>query len=545
MSPSYQRWVEREENLEPFGPVATQPRPPTPLVMVSAINKSFGGVRALRDVNLEVRAGEVHALLGENGAGKSTLIKILSGVHAYDSGAIEIAGVPVAFDSPAKSREAGIAVVYQDLSLVESLSVADNLMLGREPRTRFGFVRKRELMAQAGAFLAQLGIPLDTKATVGSLPFAYRQMTEIAKALMGEVRLLILDEPTSSLTSDEVRILFDAIGKVTRRGVGVIYVTHRLNEVFEISQRVTVLRDGANVGTFVTAETDMKRLVNAIVGTERLRSTPARAERQAARSLDSPPVLSLSGVSNDRLRAVDLSFLRGEIHGLAGLIGSGRTEILETIFGLRPVESGTIEIDGKRCLLKSPADAIGRSIALVPEDRHVQGLVLDHSIERNVTLSRLPYFSRWGWMQQRAANRRAETAIGKLAVKAQGASSLVRTLSGGNQQKVVFGKWNDPRPLVLMLDEPTVGVDVGAREEIYGVIRHAVSDGTGVLVVSSDLVELIELCDRISVIVSGRVARTLVRGEIDDAEELHHLLQMFQASSQDTFDRGILQELSA
>jgi ribose transport system ATP-binding protein len=301
------------------------------------------------------------------------------------------------------------------LSLVESLSVGDNLMLGREPRTRFGFVRKRELMAQAGAFLAQLGIPLDTTATVGSLPFAYRQMTEIAKALMGDVQLLILDEPTSSLTSDEVRILFDAIGKVMRRGVGVIYVTHRLNEVFEISQRVTVLRDGANAGTFITADTDMKRLVNAIVGTDRLTSTPVRVEPRAARALETPPVLSLSNVSNDRLRAVDLSVQKGEIHGLAGLIGSGRTEILETIFGLRPIESGTIEIDGQRWLPTSPAAAIDRGIALVPEDRHVLGLVLDHSIERNVTLSRLRYFSRWGWMQQRAANKRAEIAIGKLA----------------------------------------------------------------------------------------------------------------------------------
>jgi len=528
--------------VEPFGSVATQLQPP--LVMVRAINKSFGGVRALRDVNLEVRTGEVHALLGENGAGKSTLIKILSGVHAHDGGVIEIAGKPVAFDNPAKSREAGIAVVYQDLSLVESLSVADNLLLGREPRARFGFVRKRALMAQASAFLAQLGIPLDVKATVSSLPFAYRQMTEIAKALMGEVRLLILDEPTSSLTSDEVRILFDAIGKVTRRGVGVIYVTHRLNEVFEISQRVTVLRDGVNAGTFVTADTDMRRLVNAIVGSDRTASAAPRLKGKATRRFDSSPVLSLSNVSNDRLREVDLSILKGEIQGLAGLIGSGRTEILETLFGLRPVESGTLEIDGRQWLPKSPADAIGKGIALVPEDRHVQGLVLDHSIERNVTLSRLPYFSRWGWMQQHAAVRRAEIAISKLAVKARGVSSLVRTLSGGNQQKVVFGKWNDPRPRVLLLDEPTVGVDVGAREEIYGVIRHAVSDGTGVLVVSSDLVELIELCDRISVVVNGRVVRTLMRGEIEDAEELHHLLQMLQASSQST-SKDALRELPA
>jgi ribose transport system ATP-binding protein len=223
-----------------------------------------------------------------------------------------------------------------------------------------------------------------------------------------------------------------------------------------------------------------------------------------------------------------------------GLIGSGRTEILETVFGLRPLERGTCEIEGRRWLPNSPADAIDLGVALVPEDRHLQGLVLDHSIERNVTLPRIPYFSRWGWMQQRAATRRADATIVELAVKAQGASSLVRTLSGGNQQKVVFGKWNDPRPRLLLLDEPTVGVDVGAREEIYGVIRNAVRDGTGVLIVSSDLVELIELCDRISVIVDGRVARTLVRGAIDDAEELHHLLQVYQASGP-----GVLQELPA
>ena len=541
MSPSYQhRAGRREESVELSGSVAADSLPSTALVRVSAINKRFGGVRALRDVNLEVRAGEVHALLGENGAGKSTLIKILSGVHALDSGTIEIAGRRVEFDSPAKSRAAGIAVVYQDLSLVESLSVADNLLLGREPRAALGFVRQRALMARAEAFLTELGIPLDPRATVGSLPFAYRQMTEIAKALLGDVRLLILDEPTSSLTSDEVRILFDAIGKATRRGVGVIYVTHRLNEVFEISQRVTVLRDGADAGTFVTAETDMKRLVCAIVGTARSASMSSRAEPAAPRKIDPSPVLSLSNVSNDRLRAIDVSVLKGEIHGLAGLIGSGRTEILETVFGLRPLESGTIEIDGRRWRPSGPADAIEQGVALVPEDRHVQGLVLDHSIERNVTLPRLPHFSRWSWMQRRAAARRAETAVARLAVKAQGTSSPVRTLSGGNQQKVVFGKWNDPRPHVLLLDEPTVGVDVGAREDIYAVIRNAARDGSGVLVVSSDLVELIALCDRISVIVNGRVARTLTRGEIDDAEELHHLLQMYQASAP-----GHLQELPA
>src|SRR6266404_4222992 len=244
-------------------PIAAPPSQ-APLVRVEGITKSFGGVRALRGVSLEVRPGEVHALLGENGAGKSTLIKILSGVHAHDGGSIEIAGNKVAFDTPAKARDAGIAVVYQDLSLVESLSIGANLMLGREPRTRLGFLKKRQLMAEVEAFLKQHGIPLDPRVSVSSLPFAYRQMTEICKALMGDVRVLILDEPTSALTSDEEQILFDAVKTVTDRGVGVIYVTHRLNEVFRISQRVTVLRDGLNVGTFITAETDMKKLVSAI-----------------------------------------------------------------------------------------------------------------------------------------------------------------------------------------------------------------------------------------------------------------------------------------
>jgi ribose transport system ATP-binding protein len=251
--------------IEP-NPVATWPPSGAPLVRVVGIAKSFGGVRALRGVNLEVFAGEVHALLGENGAGKSTLIKILSGVHAHDEGFIEISGKRAAFDSPAQARDAGTAVVYQDLSLVESLSVGANLMLGREPRTRWGFLRKRQLMAEAGDFLKMHDIPLDPRALVSSLSFAYRQMTEICKALMGDVRILILDEPTSALTGDEEKILFDAIRTVTDRGVGVIYVTHRLNEVFRISQRVTVFRDGVNAGLFATAQTNMKQLVAAIVG---------------------------------------------------------------------------------------------------------------------------------------------------------------------------------------------------------------------------------------------------------------------------------------
>ena len=483
---------------------------------------------------MEVRAGEVHALLGENGAGKSTLIKILSGVHSFDSGAIEIEGGPVAFNSPAESRKAGIAVVYQDLSLVESLSVGANLMLNREPTSRFGFLKKRQLMEEAADFLKRHNIPLDPRARVGSLPFAYRQMTEICKALMGRVRVLVLDEPTSALTSDEEQILFDAIATVVRQNVGVIYVTHRLNEVFRISDRVTVLRDGANVGTFNTAETDMRTLVAAIVGPKHPSAEAKMAlhdeiERTVhSANADEHELLALSGIVNDRLRGVDLSLAEGEIHGLAGLIGSGRTEILETVFGLRPIERGELQLGGVDQRIRSPVDAIERGIALVPEDRQVQGLVLDHSIERNFSLPRLPHFSWASWVRRGDETQETEAAITRLSIKAPGPSTRVRNLSGGNQQKVVFAKWNNSRTRILLLDEPTVGVDVGAREEIYGLIRDAARSGAGVLVASSDLSELILLCDRISVVVDGRVVATLGRGEFRDAEHLHQLIQLSQ-----------------
>lgn len=519
--------------------VAAASSPQVPLIRVAGVTKRFGGVQALRGVNLEVLPGEVHALLGENGAGKSTLIKILSGVHAYDEGVIEIDGQTVAFDSPARSREAGVAVVYQDLSLVESLSVGANLMLGREPRTRLGFVKNRQLMAEVGEFLRSHGIPLDPKTPVGALPFAYRQMTEICKALMGHVRVLILDEPTSALTGGEEQILFDAIRAVTDRGVGVIYVTHRLNEVFRISQRVTVFRDGANAGMFSTAQTDMKQLVAAIVGPKhaalQAKVGVAGDEVSIAAPIKAPnatasAALKLSHVSNDRLRDVDLVVERGEIHGLAGLIGSGRTEILQTIFGLRSVETGTVEIDGLARSRVSPADAIQLGVALVPEDRHLEGLVLEHSIERNLTLPRLPQFSRWGWLRSQAAEHQAKRSMKELAVKAPGSSTPVKFLSGGNQQKVVFAKWNHPRPKLLLLDEPTVGVDVGAREEIYGVVHDAAQAGTGVLVVSSDLDELLRLCDRISIVADGGIVKTVARADLANAEALHHLVQLSRSS---------------
>ncbi|WP_426007265.1 sugar ABC transporter ATP-binding protein [Paenarthrobacter sp. NyZ202] len=505
---------------------------------MSGLKKTYGAVKALRGVEFELAPGEVHALLGENGAGKSTLIKILAGVETADSGLMKLFGQEQSFRSPAESRAAGLAVVYQELSLVPSLTVAANLFLGREPRTAFGAVKQSEIMDRTNAFLAEYGFPLDPKAVVGDLPFAYRQMTEIAKALLSNVRVLVLDEPTSALSEGEEEVLFDAIRKVTARGVGVVYVTHRLGEVFKLSQCVTVFRDGLRVGTYPTAEMDMKSLVSAIVGprtmaAELTQAVEGRPQAQQAEHLSArpTPVLQMTSVGDQRLRDVNLEVRSGEIMGLAGVIGSGRTEILETIFGLRKIRSGTLQLDGKPYKPANPIDAIRSGVGLVPEDRHEQGLVLGDSIERNVALPRLKPLTRWGFFNHKGAAERSYAAMKELSIKAQNRKTVVGTLSGGNQQKVVFGKWRDPRCELLLLDEPTVGVDVGAREEIYSVIRQAAAAGTGVLVVSSDLSELLLLCQRITIVRDGRTIRTINRDEVDSEESLHHLVHTSSPTS--------------
>ena len=496
----------------------------TPLVRLAGIKKRFGGVLALRGVDFELKRGEVHALLGQNGAGKSTLIKILSGVNTRDDGDVEVNGVATHFTTPSGSRAAGIAIVYQELSLVPSMTVAANMFLGREPHYALGVVDNRKIRAEAASFLESRRFPLKPDDLVANLTFTYRQLTEIAKALIGEVRVLVLDEPTSSLSAGEEKILFSAIRELARQGVGVIYVTHRLQEVFQISDRVTVLRDGMNAGTFRTADVNMATVVSTIVGPGG-QATKNRAAPAAAKTRATEIVAQLQRVYNDRLHGVDLIVHRGGILGLAGLIGSGRTEILETLFGLRPVRSGTLSLAGEPIKKLDPLGAIRRGVALAPEDRHVQGLVLDDTIERNTALPRLDSLTSHTFFRRRASWERAKTAISNLAIKAPGAATRLKNLSGGNQQKVVFGKWLAPRPLLLLLDEPTIGVDVGAREDIYGVIRSIAQQGTSVVVVSSDLGELLLLCDRFAIVVNGSIAKQVEASEIVDEEQLHHLVQ--------------------
>jgi len=505
------------------------------------VTKTFGEVRALRGVDFELLEGEVHALLGQNGAGKSTLVKIMSGVHQPDGGSLEVHGEPVSFfRSPAEARRAGLAVVYQELSLVPSLSVSANIFLNREP-SAMGVVREGEILQLTRRLLERYDFPLDPKALVGTLPFARRQMVEIIKALAGNVRVLILDEPTSALMKGEEEVLFDAISRVTRRGVGVIYVTHRLREVFRLSQRITVLRDGQGVGTFSTSAMNMKSLVSAIVGgasvvggkatsasdderEQRLPEPVARVEASDAGGKEGAPYLELRGITNDKLHDIDLKVAPGEIVGLAGLLGAGSTEILETIFGLRRISRGEVRVKGKRVRSRRPADAIHMGAGLVPDDRAVNGLVMAHSIDSNVALPSLGLFTRLGWYLRRSAISRTRRAMSDLSIKAPGPATTVGSLSDGNQQKVVFAKWREPRPELLLLNEPTAGVDVMAREEIYATIRDTAQAGTAVLIASSDFEELMRLCDRFLFVVDGRIVHSATHSEVGTEERLNSLV---------------------
>ena len=503
------------------------------------LSKNYGGFWALRGIDFYLRRGEVHALMGQNGAGKSTFIKLLAGAEIPTAGEMTLEDQPCNFRSPADASRAGISVVYQDLSLVPGMSVADNLFLGREPRNAIGAIRHKDIQSMTRAILDRYGFPLDPSAKVSDLPFAYKQMTEIAKALLADAKVLILDEPTSALTEGEEAILFEAVRNVVTKGVSVIYVTHRLQEVFKICDRVTVFRDGKTVGTSLVKDLNMETLVASIIGKEKhdqvkrpggQADAPTGVLRTATRSR--APRLELQNVRNAKLSNISLSVDDGEIVGLAGSLGSGRTEILQTVFGLLPVNSGQMLVAGKSVEMRGPIDAIQLGIGLVPEDRHAEGLVLSHTIERNLSLPFLKRLTRLGTFLKPAAESRASKTMADLRVKARSSSTVLSTLSGGNQQKVVLGKWFNPLCGLLLLDEPTVGVDVGAREEIYLNIRTAVSQGSAALVVSSDLAELLLICDRIYIVHEGAINQHYYIDELDGEEALHHAIHKIETTTE-------------
>ncbi|MDP9153577.1 MAG: sugar ABC transporter ATP-binding protein [Pseudomonadota bacterium] len=475
---------------------------PTPLLELRGIAKSFGPVEAIKDVSLAILPGRVHTLLGENGAGKSTLMKILAGVHAPTRGEILMNGAPVTFATPGESQKAGIAIIYQELSLAKNLSVAENIFAGHEPR-RFGMVDFKRLYAQAQVLLDDLGIDIEATVPVSRLSMAQRQLVEIAKALSRDASLVIMDEPTSSLSDREAEILFHIVTKLTAKGAAVVYISHRMDEIMRISDDISVMRDGRYIATLQKDQTTIGALIAMMVGRQMNDVYPRRETPYVRPSL---PLLKVGSLTlPGQFENISFEIHAGEILGFFGLIGAGRSDVMKALFGIgRP--SGEITMSGKRLKLRNPAHAIREGIAFVTEDRKHEGLVLMHSIANNVTMASFEeHGSRFGILNRRFEREETANAMARMNIRASGPFQAVGNLSGGNQQKVVFSKWLARKPKVLILDEPTRGVDVGAKFEIYRVIRELAASGTAIILVSSELPEALAMSDRLVVMREKRI----------------------------------------
>jgi ribose transport system ATP-binding protein len=503
------------------------------LLACSAIEKSFPGVQALVHAGIGVRAGEIHALVGENGAGKSTLIKILTGAHLPDRGTIELDGRVIRIENPIDAKRAGIAAIYQEFNLVPALTVRENLFLGREPRRLLNADAER---VTAHAILDRIGADIDPETLVRDLDLARQQLIEIARALLSDARILIMDEPTAALTPREVDRLFTILEDLRARGHGILFISHRLNEIARIADRVTVMRDGSTLGTWPVAEMPQNRMIALMVGRALDSSFPARrgtatctvaastvaANPVAARKGTTggkseavvPPLLEVRDLRGGRVRGVSFTLHAGEVLGLAGLVGAGRTEVARLIFGADHPESGLIVIDGRPVAIRSPRDAIRRGICLLTEDRKGQGLVLGLSARDNFSLANLARFSRGGWIAARREASAFARYVESLHIRISGPEQLARNLSGGNQQKLLVARWLESDSRIVIFDEPTRGIDVGAKREMYHLIRDLATRGKGILMISSELPEVIGMSDRILVMHEGRIS-----GEIDDVRD--------------------------
>lgn len=492
------------------------PPPHSPLVRMRGITKRFGPVEVLREVDLDIWPGEVHILAGENGAGKTTLIKILGGVYADYQGSIEILGRPARPASPLEAAALGVAVIHQELSLVPSMSVADNLFLGRPPCTWAGLVAYRAQRQEARRLLAELGLEIDVDQPAERYPLAVRQLVEIAKALRHHARVIVMDEPTSALSAPEVQRLFALVQKLKAQGCGLVYITHKLEEIQRIADRITVLRDGRRVGSAPAAELAISQLIRWMVGREVEHQFPRHVARPGAERLrieDFTVQAERKGL-RPAVDGVSLSVRAGEILGLAGLQGSGASELLWGVFGaLGARASGRVWLDGAPVRIRSPREAIRLGVALVTNDRKTTGLVLPMSVVANATLAALPRLCRWGWRRPQRELRAAADQSRALCLRAASLDMPVAALSGGNQQKVALAKWLEVQPRVLLLDEPTRGVDVGAKHEIYQLMNQWTAAGMAIILITSEMPELLALSDRILVLHRGRVTAEFAREE--------------------------------
>ena len=489
-----------------------------PMLQTSAIVKDFGGTRALDHVSFEVGRQEVHAVVGANGAGKSTLVKVICGALRPDHGTIELEGRAIRMNSPRDAMRSGISVVHQQFSLVPELTVAENICLGRMPRTRLGLVDWRRLFEVTGEMVQRLGFDLDIRRPVKSLGAAGCQLVEIARALSTSARVLILDECSAVLGPTELEVLFKTIGTLKAQGQTTIYISHRLEEIFDVADRVTVMKDGKLTGTYDVDEgIDRPFLIREMVGRE-LRDQPPRCPPQAGSEVLRVENLTRSGAFED----VSLTLRAGEVVGLAGLVGSGRTQLSKAIFGAVPYQSGRIYLNGQRVRIGSPRDALSKGIAYLAEDRHREGIITCLSIVKNLTLPILKRFAPRGVLDPGQENRFADEMIRKVAVVTRGRHQVVASLSGGNQQKVALAKWLSTRARVFLLDEPTAGIDVGAKTEIYDLIAALARSGAAILMVSSEIPEILSMSSRIVVMRNGRVSGELSASEATEEKVLHY-----------------------
>lgn len=488
----------------------------TPRLEVRDIVKSFPGVKALKGVSLRVLPGEVLSVVGENGAGKSTLMKILAGVQSQDTGTLLVDGKAQKFGSVSDAMSHGIAIIHQELNLADNLEIGANIFLGREPR-RFGLINNAQINEDSARLLKRIGLNVSPKTLVKELTVGQQQMVEIAKALSINARVLIMDEPTSSLSAGESANLFQVIRDLKAAGVSIVYISHRLAEVQDLSDRVTVLRDGENAGELVRGEVTHDSLVRLMVGRDISRFFARNPHSKGKVAIEVKDVVTTAWPKH----RLNLSVRAGEIVGVAGLVGAGRTEMLRTLFGVDAPVSGSIEVGGKRVELKSPKDAISAGVALVPEDRKQQGVVLDMMIRQNIGLASLHQHSRIGFLNFGVEQQQSTEMSQRLRVKAPADSYRVGNLSGGNQQKVVLGKWLAMKPQVLLMDEPTRGIDVGAKQEIYQLMDELAGQGIAILFVSSELEEIIGMSDRVIVMHEGRITGELSREQLSEESIMH------------------------
>lgn len=489
------------------------------LLKMEHIHKRFPGVYALRDVQLELLPGEVHAILGENGAGKSTLIKILGGIYTKEKGEIYIDGQEVNISSVDDARAAGVSVIHQELVLVPYLSIAENIFLGREPKKKSGLLDRDRMIREAKKALADFGLSLSPETVIADLNIAQQQMVEIVKAISFNAKIIVMDEPTSSLADKEVEVLFESVRRLTARGIGIIYISHRMSELGQIADRVTVMRDGEYVGTKVVKDVTTDELITMMVG----RSLSRYYTRTFNECTEN--VLEVKGLCSNKVHDVNFDLKKGEILGFAGLIGAGRSETMKAIFGIDKVTAGSALLNGQELRGKKTKEIMQFGIGLVPEDRRAEGIFPEMSIKFNITLKVLQEFMKGAHVDYPKEDSISDAFTSRLAVKAPSSETPIRSLSGGNQQKVIFGSWLAMNPKVIILDEPTRGIDVGAKSEIYTIMNELAREGVSIIMVSSDLPEVLNMSDRIAVMSGGTITAILDRTEATQEKIMQNAVQ--------------------